>query len=92
MYSKVHAIIKGDVQGVGYRWFVEKTASAAGIDGWVRNLSDGSVEIEAEGLKEILENFLETLKTGHNWAHVNEIEAEWARAEDVKAGGFRIRS
>ena len=92
MYSKVRAIIKGDVQGVGYRWFVERMAAAAGIDGWVRNLSDGNVEVEAEGLKEVLVNFLETLKTGHSSAYVSEIETEWTPVKDVKtAGGFRIR-
>ena len=48
--NRLKAIIKGDVQGIGYRWFVQDTARALMICGWVKNLYDGDVEIEAEGL------------------------------------------
>jgi acylphosphatase len=91
MLTRVHAIITGEVQGIGYRWFVEKTGSSAGLSGWVRNLPDGSVEVEAEGDKTILDNFLETLKTGHAWARVDGIETNWAPVKSVKAGGFSIK-
>ncbi len=46
---RVHALISGHVQGVGYRWFVRGVAAAAGLSGWARNLPDGDVEVELEG-------------------------------------------
>ena len=45
----LHAVVEGIVQGVGYRWFVVDEAQRLGIDGVVRNLSDGDVEVEAVG-------------------------------------------
>ena len=88
---RVHAIIRGDVQGIGYRWFVEKTAAESGINGWVKNLPDGNVEVEAEGRKETLKNFLGTLKTGHRWARVNEIIADWTPVTEKSGSGFSIK-
>ena len=75
--KRLHAIVTGNVQGVGFRYFAQKTALNLGLTGWVRNLSNGDVELEAEGETAILESFLETLKIGHNWAHVNDIEVNW---------------
>ncbi len=46
---RVHALVSGHVQGVGYRWFVRGLAAAAGLSGWARNLPDGRVEVELEG-------------------------------------------
>ncbi|MEX5717598.1 acylphosphatase [Geodermatophilus maliterrae] len=46
---RVHALVSGLVQGVGYRWFVRGLADAAGLSGWARNLPDGRVEVELEG-------------------------------------------
>jgi acylphosphatase len=43
------ALVAGHVQGVGYRWFVQRLASEAGLAGWARNLPDGRVEVVAEG-------------------------------------------
>jgi acylphosphatase len=45
----VHLTVSGDVQGVGFRWFVVREAEAAGVTGWVRNLDDGRVEAWIEG-------------------------------------------
>jgi acylphosphatase len=73
--KRLHAIVTGNVQGVGFRYFVQKTALNLGLTGWVRNLSNGDVELEAEGEAAILESFLETVRTGHRWAHVSNIEA-----------------
>ena len=49
MLVKIHVIIRGTVQGVGYRYFSSRTAQAFGLVGWVRNLADGTVELWAEG-------------------------------------------
>ncbi len=46
---RVHALVSGHVQGVGYRWFVRGLAAAAGLSGRARNLPDGDVEVELEG-------------------------------------------
>jgi hypothetical protein len=46
---RLHAVVHGRVQGVGFRYFVMREARALGLSGWVRNQADGSVEVEAEG-------------------------------------------
>jgi acylphosphatase len=45
----MHVVVRGRVQGVGFRWFVREAARAAGLSGWVKNSSDGSVEVVASG-------------------------------------------
>lgn len=47
--SRVRLVVRGRVQGVGFRWYVREAARAAGLSGWVRNNQDGSVELEAGG-------------------------------------------
>jgi acylphosphatase len=86
----VHAVISGRVQGVGYRWFVERTANSQGINGWVRNMPGGGVEVKAEGEKAVLEGFLETLKSGHRGAEVEDIKEEWARSVKTHFNSFEI--
>ena len=88
--SVVHVIISGKVQGIGYRWFVEKTAGDLGLNGWVKNLSNGDVEVAAEGDKEVLQEFLNSLKTGHPGACVKEIKADWSNADENCFNGFEI--
>jgi acylphosphatase len=46
---RLHVVVRGRVQGVGFRWFVRETARRRGLAGWVRNLADGGVEVFAEG-------------------------------------------
>ena len=87
----VHTLIAGEVQGVGYRWFVQKTAQALKLSGWVRNLPDGAVEIVAEGDKNILTAFLDTLKDGHSSAIVTDMKTDWREAGNSFNGGFEIR-
>jgi acylphosphatase len=74
MIQAVHAIAEGRVQGVGYRWFVQKTATKFGIKGYVRNLPDGTVEIEAEGEQESLAIFIIELKKGPLGSHVQDLK------------------
>ncbi|MGV3464222.1 MAG: acylphosphatase [Heyndrickxia sp.] len=61
-----HIIATGKVQGVGFRFTVQQKAASLGITGWVKNLPNGSVEIKAEGSKELLNRFIESLKSGLN--------------------------
>lgn len=68
-----HIKIYGEVQGIGYRYFVRETAKSYGITGWVKNNIDGSVEIEASGSLETMKEFIEDIKTKHKWARIVKI-------------------
>jgi acylphosphatase len=70
----LHALVRGRVQGVGFRWFVRECARELGIRGWVRNRGDGSVEVEAEGDVGSLERLRQMLWKGPSGAHVNAID------------------
>ncbi|WP_407269915.1 acylphosphatase [Radiobacillus sp. PE A8.2] len=59
-----HIIVTGMVQGVGFRFNTQQLATEIGVNGWVRNLNDGSVEIEVEGETEDVEDFIEAVKEG----------------------------
>jgi len=74
MKKHIHVFISGIVQGVGFRYFAYKWAKKFGINGYVKNLSDGRVEIEAEGEEEFLEDFLDKLKQGPLGAIVENVE------------------
>lgn len=65
--------MRGRVQGIGFRYFARQQARAMGVSGWVRNLPEGGVEVEAEGPKEAVERFLSMLRTGHPYASVDEV-------------------
>ena len=73
-------MVHGDVQGVGFRYFVMRTARPLGIRGWVRNLPDGAVELEAEGERPVLEQLLRAVRIGPRGAHVTRVEAHWMPA------------
>jgi len=62
--KRVKMIVGGQVQGVGFRYFVQKQASLSGINGFVRNLSDGQVEIDAEGEPANLHHFIAQCQMG----------------------------
>jgi acylphosphatase len=84
--SRFRALVRGRVQGVGFRWFVMQEADALGLSGWVRNLSDGSVEVEAEG--ENLEAFREVLRKGPPSADV--VSVDFEDREPQGGAGFRV--
>jgi acylphosphatase len=69
-----HYVIKGRVQRVGYRLFVEDAARREGVCGYVRNRHDGSVEVVAEGDLETLLRFEQALRRGPAGARVDEVE------------------
>jgi acylphosphatase len=87
---RLHAVVRGDVQGVGFRYWVADQARAAGLRGWVRNSEDGSVECLAEGSRLALEELLRLLRRGPSSADVQRVDAEWAEpAGDLEP--FQIR-
>ncbi|MGH9970600.1 MAG: acylphosphatase [Pyrinomonadaceae bacterium] len=67
-------VIRGDVQGVGYRFFAQRAAARHQVVGYVRNLPDGSVEALAEGPANCVELFKHDLATGPQWATVAQVE------------------
>jgi acylphosphatase len=75
--ARLHAVVHGDVQGVGFRYFVVRRAKDAGLVGWVRNRSDGAVECLAEGPRPALERLLDQLRQGPRPAEVSEVDVEW---------------
>jgi acylphosphatase len=77
---RLHAYIYGEVQGVGYRAFVRRYARTLGVLGYARNLHDGSVEVVAEGPRQMLESFLEILRRGSPSGHVDRVESLWETA------------
>ena len=72
--KEIHCFVFGRVQGVGYRAWCEREARKLALSGWVRNRSDGSVEIYAKGLAERIDHFLLLCKDGPLFARVKSIE------------------
>ena len=82
-------LVRGRVQGVGFRWFVEREAQILGLAGWVRNRSDGTVEVLALGTREQLSGLRSRLREGPRAARVDDVEE--SEAEAVKGlHSFRI--
>lgn len=88
---QLHAYVDGRVQGVGFRYFVRQQASTLPLSGWVRNLSDGRVELLAEGNRSDLETLLAQVKQGPPGALVTEAKVDWRPAGGGMTG-FTIRA
>ncbi|MCK4656843.1 MAG: acylphosphatase [candidate division Zixibacteria bacterium] len=76
-------LISGQVQGVGFRYFATSTAQDFPVNGYVRNLDTGDVEVEVEGLKGDVSRFLAALRQGPRWSHVNRFQIEWKTFEGL---------
>jgi acylphosphatase len=85
-----HIHVSGWVQGVGFRWFTERLANDLGVEGWVRNLPDGRVDVFAQGEKDVLDAFCERLREGPSYGATDELSIETVPV-DLKLHGFRIR-
>ncbi len=81
--------IRGRVQGVGYRHFAYTKALVLGLDGWVRNRSDDSVEVYAEGDRGTIEVLIAELKVGPRAASVTDLDVHWTKYTGEQKG-FRI--
>jgi acylphosphatase len=71
------AVVYGLVQGVNYRYFVQRNAESIGLTGYVCNLDDGNVEVLAEGDREKLQQLIVKMKVGPRAARVERVEVEW---------------
>jgi len=76
--ERLHAVVHGDVQGVGFRYYVQRKARQLGLHGWVRNNDDGTVELVAEGGRDELEQLKRALQEGPRMARVDRVETQWS--------------
>ncbi len=88
--ARVHLLVSGLVQGVAFRAYTVDEARRLGVAGWVRNLADGRVEVEAEGDRRALEALVAWCRRGPPAAQVDDVETAWsAFAGDL--GAFSMR-
>ena len=85
----VRVLISGSVQGVGFRWGVEREAGRLGVDGWVRNLSDGRVEARLEGDEAAVDGVVAYCHEGPDTARVESVSV--TDVEPERSGVFRVR-
>ena len=78
--ERVHAVVHGDVQGVGFRYFVQRRAHQLGLKGWVRNNDNGTVELVAEGERRDLEELKHAVEQGPRTARVERVDVDWSTA------------
>jgi acylphosphatase len=83
-HVRLHAIVRGRVQGVSFRYYTLNRARELGLAGYVRNLGDGSVEVVAEGARADLDQLLSFLRSGPRAAFVTDLETNWMQP----TGGF----
>jgi acylphosphatase len=74
---RLHAVVEGRVQGVGFRAFTQRNAVLLGLTGWVRNRWDGTVEVVAEGPRPDLERFLRAIQHGPHVGTSREVKCDW---------------
>jgi acylphosphatase len=87
----VHFVIRGRVQGVGFRWFVHREAAELGLKGWVRNTDAGEVEAVASGAPDDLAELRAAIRKGSRGSRVDAVvEHELAPAEADGLGSFQI--
>lgn len=86
--TAVHCIIHGRVQGVGFRAWTRRTAAAKNLDGWVRNLPDGTVEALFAGEEEAVSQMVEVCRKGPVFSRV--IRIDRLQAEDPGLTGFMV--
>ncbi|OGD67947.1 acylphosphatase [Candidatus Berkelbacteria bacterium RIFCSPHIGHO2_12_FULL_36_9] len=79
--KRIHLLILGNVQGVGFRYNVRQKVMMLGLVGTVENLPDGSVEIVAEGEEEKLQELVKWCKSGYHYAKIDNIKVDWQKAE-----------
>jgi acylphosphatase len=77
MNSRAHILVSGRVQGVFFRDNTRRWASSLHLKGWVRNLTDGRVEVLAEGDKDKIEALIARLREGPPMAYVENVEVNW---------------
>jgi acylphosphatase len=87
----LHFLIQGRVQGVGFRWFVQREAGELDLRGWVRNTEEGEVEVMASGSEAYLAELRASLRRGPRGARVDRlVEHQLAESEAADLSSFRI--
>jgi acylphosphatase len=89
--ARLEAVVRGRVQGVGFRYFVLREAARLGLGGWVANEADGTVRTVAEGARPALEALLVALREGPRGAVVGSVSEEWLPASG-RFDRFGVRS
>ena len=87
--KRANIFISGRVHGVGFRYSTKRAAQKHSIKGWVKNLSDGRVEIIAEGSEQDMKEFLAWCNKGPMWSKVTDVEVEEEKASG-EFSGFEI--
>ncbi len=86
-----HYLVKGRVQGVGFRWFVQREAAELGLRGWVRNTDEGHVEVVAAGEEAELRELRLAVEKGSRGSRVDAVvRNELDESEGAKLGAFEI--
>jgi acylphosphatase len=85
--QRITVLVSGNVQGVGFRFYTRKRALEIGLAGYAENLSDGRVEVVAEGDPEDLEHLVLHLKNGPRGSRVENVDVQWSLATGLK--GFQ---
>lgn len=82
MIKQLHALFCGTVQGVGFRYTACAIARRHPVTGFVRNLSDGNVELVSEGEESVLQSFLKDIRESSLSEYIRNVEVEWKPAEN----------
>jgi acylphosphatase len=88
MAVRRRVVVRGEVQGVGFRWACVRAAEALGVQGWVRNRTDGGVEAVVEGDADAVEQLVAWVRRGPSHAHVTSADVTEEEPEGLR--GFRI--
>lgn len=86
-----HIVVTGLVQGVGFRYFTVTQARRLGVQGWVRNCLDGSVELEAQGSNDAVQAFVKQLAVGPRWSEVSHVAVHDVPLIDEGTRTFGVR-
>jgi len=89
--ARIGATARGDVQGVGFRWFIVREAAQLGLVGWVANLPDGTVRLEAEGERRALDRLVALVRRGPAGADVEGVATSELRPLGTESA-FSVRA
>lgn len=79
--KRAHFLVKGRVQGVSFRWFVRDSALQLELKGTVKNLADGSVEVNVEGSEDKILDLIQTMNNGNGISRVDDIKEIWSESK-----------
>lgn len=89
MFTEIHCVVTGNVQGVGYRDFIDTYAKEKELAGWIRNNVNGSVEVVLQGTPDDLKESIEFLNEGSILARVEGLAVDWRTPKEL-FDGFKV--